>query len=360
MTILNTQEISPVTTHNFFNLRVASAILAVAILVVAIFFTYQSARKDIILIVDGKEQQVYGFGVNVSELLQENSIVFNEYDRIAPTMDTKLVDGLTVNIRYAIPVQLRVGYQEHKLMTAAETIGEVLKDEGISLGKLDLVSPALTEKLNKDTSNIQVDRITTQVIEVKEPIPYEVQRKEDATLLIGLVEEENDGKDGELKKVWEKVYKNGVMTEKKLLSSNVLEEPVHQIIKVGTKKITPPPTVTPSTAPPPAAASSPAVFQVASRGESELRFSKSFNVVATAYTHTGNRTSTGVMPYVGVVAVDPSVIPMGSNLYIEGYGYGKALDVGSAIKGNRIDVFLNSEGQAVQWGRRTVKIYVLE
>ncbi|MBO8138145.1 MAG: 3D domain-containing protein [Desulfotomaculum sp.] len=73
----------------------------------------------------------------------------------------------------------------------------------------------------------------------------------------------------------------------------------------------------------------------ASRAGETLRFVKELDMVATAYTHTGHPTASGQWPIKGVVAVDPDVIPLGTRLYIEHYGYATALDKGGAIKGNR-------------------------
>jgi 3D (Asp-Asp-Asp) domain-containing protein len=61
----------------------------------------------------------------------------------------------------------------------------------------------------------------------------------------------------------------------------------------------------------------------------------------------------------GIVAVDPNVIPMGTRLYVEGYGEAIAADQGGAIKGNRIDLFFDSRSEAMSWGMRTVKVTVL-
>ena len=76
------------------------------------------------------------------------------------------------------------------------------------------------------------------------------------------------------------------------------------------------------------------------------------------------RTSTGfnlkANPGAKVIAVDPSVIPLGSKVYVEGYGYAVASDTGSAIKGNKIDVFVPSKSAAYQWGNKRVKIRVLK
>jgi 3D (Asp-Asp-Asp) domain-containing protein len=83
----------------------------------------------------------------------------------------------------------------------------------------------------------------------------------------------------------------------------------------------------------------------------------SLTVAATAYALPG-RTATGRAVGWGTVAVDPSVIPLGSRLRIPGYGFGVASDVGSAITGARIDVWFPTEGQALAWGNRVVTITV--
>lgn len=81
---------------------------------------------------------------------------------------------------------------------------------------------------------------------------------------------------------------------------------------------------------------------------------------ATAYTWTGNRTATGTWPSRGTVAVDPRVIPLGTELYIDGYGPGTATDTGGAIKGNRIDLYMDTEAECGEFGRRDVKVRFLE
>ena len=78
-------------------------------------------------------------------------------------------------------------------------------------------------------------------------------------------------------------------------------------------------------------------------------------VSATGYALRG-RTATGVQTAPGVVAVDPSVIPLGTRLTIPGYGEGIAADTGGAVHGNVIDLWFSSTSQALQWGRRTITI----
>lgn len=82
-----------------------------------------------------------------------------------------------------------------------------------------------------------------------------------------------------------------------------------------------------------------------------------FEAIATSYCLRG-RTATGTKPRIGTVAVDPRIIPLGSRIYVEGYGWARAEDTGSAIKGKRIDVWLPSRSQALKWGVRKVKVTV--
>jgi 3D (Asp-Asp-Asp) domain-containing protein len=95
---------------------------------------------------------------------------------------------------------------------------------------------------------------------------------------------------------------------------------------------------------------------------------KEITVEATAYTAECEGcigiTKTGVdlnaNPDAKVIAVDPSIIPLGSKVYVEGYGYATAEDTGGAIKGNRIDVFVSEQNDAIQWGRKQVKVTIID
>ena len=97
------------------------------------------------------------------------------------------------------------------------------------------------------------------------------------------------------------------------------------------------------------------------------RAGKEIYVTSTAYTANCNgcsgTTATGINlhanPNAKVIAVDPRVIPLGTKVYVEGYGYAIAADTGGAIKGNKIDVFFPSKSDAYRWGRKKVKIKIL-
>ena len=81
---------------------------------------------------------------------------------------------------------------------------------------------------------------------------------------------------------------------------------------------------------------------------------------ATAYTWTGNQTATGTWPSRGTIAVDPAIIWLGTRLYVEGYGEGIAEDTGGVIKGEILDLYMESEDECWSWGRRTVEVRIIE
>ena len=72
------------------------------------------------------------------------------------------------------------------------------------------------------------------------------------------------------------------------------------------------------------------------------------------------QTASGMKPQVGVIAVDPKVIPLGTKLYIEGYGDAIAGDTGSAIKGNRVDLFMETRENCMEFGRKNVKVWIVK
>ncbi|MCL5290619.1 MAG: 3D domain-containing protein, partial [Firmicutes bacterium] len=143
------------------------------------------------------------------------------------------------------------------------------------------------------------------------------------------------GQNGEEQQTWSVTYHDGQLVSRHLVDRKTVANPTESIVQVGTG-------------------------QTVSRGGETIRFREAMEVTATAYSHTGYNTACGTWPEYGTVAVDPRVIPLGSRLYVEGYGQATALDTGGAIKGSRIDVFLESAGEAGRWGVRTVKVYLLD
>jgi 3D (Asp-Asp-Asp) domain-containing protein len=114
--------------------------------------------------------------------------------------------------------------------------------------------------------------------------------------------------------------------------------------------------------------SKPALFQIGRGGFTPSRGSFSGSRVmtmeATGYdpfppggSGTG-KTASGLMARFGIVATDPRVVPLGTLVFVEGYGFGLAADTGGAIKGNKIDLCFNTRAEAYQWGRKKVRVHV--
>lgn len=167
-------------------------------------------------------------------------------------------------------------------------------------------------------------------------LPYSRLKILDPLQNRGMIRVVQKGENGLLIQTYLVRYEDGVEKDRQVIASIVGKEPVPEITALGTG----------------------ATKMVVSRSVINTR--EVLSVMATAYTHTGNRTFTGKYPQVGTIAVDPRVIPLGSRLWVEGYGYGVAQDTGSSIKGKRVDLFMESGLECRLWGRRQVRVYILE
>ncbi|OYD07787.1 3D domain-containing protein [Paludifilum halophilum] len=245
-------------------------------------------------------------------------------------------------------VSLKVGGEKpKKLKTTETTVGDFLKAEKIEVGKNDQLNAALDQKITNGLAII-IDKIEKRVDKKVEQIDYKTKKKEDPDLPKGEKKVTQEGKKG--KEIYQvtALYKNGksMVTDKKLIDK---VDPVTKIVTVGSGEVEEEPEEKKDT-------------EVASGGSriAGLKYKKSMEGEATGYTATGNKTATGTTPSRGTIAVDPNVIPLGTRLYIPGYGEGVAEDTGGAVNGNTIDLFFESREEAVQWGRRNVTIYILE
>ena len=158
---------------------------------------------------------------------------------------------------------------------------------------------------------------------------------------MGQMKIEKEGKLGENQLVYKVTYHNGKPVKKTFVKETVSSEPVNKVIKKGTKSET---------------------LAASSRGENSRQSSKRkhMSVEASAYTGHGI-TSTGTKPKWGTIAVDPKVIPYGTKIYIPCFDeVFVAEDCGSAIKGNKIDIFMDNEKSMNDWGRQNIEIYLLD
>ncbi|CEP67809.1 G5 domain [Moorella glycerini] len=291
------------------------------------------AWKQVTLQVDGREIASRTFARQVGQFLNEQQITLGPEDVVFPALDAPVTKGMVVTVKRAVLVKIIAGGQEKEILTLPVTVAEVLSKAGVTLQPEDRVTPAVTATVRAGDT-IKVTRVTYKMETVNREINYRVERRPDGELEKGITRLVQRGQKGLQEETYRIVYEDGQEAGRELVATKVVKEPVPEIIAVG-------------------------ALDMASRGGHTFRFERAFWAVATAYTHTGSRTATGVYPRVGTIAVDPKVIPLGTRLYVEGYGFGIAQDVGSAIKGNRIDVFLDTEAATARWGVRRVKVYIL-
>lgn len=271
---------------------------------------YNHFKKDITLVVDGKKKEISTFTGNVEELLIEQEVKYDTNDIINLPLDTKLTDGMNVEV-----TDVMVKIEKESKVVDFET--EIVKDR----------------EMKKGTTSVSVE-----------------------------------GKNGENELLYEVTYHNGKQVGKKFIEENVITNPVNKVVKEGTKeeiKVEEVKEVKKEEEPkiieePVKEETTKEVEQVKETSESSEVSNLGTHMVveSTSYCQ-GSVTATGTQARWGVIAVDPNVIPFGTKVYIPQFDkVFIAEDTGGAIKGNKIDIFMNSESQCIQWGRRTIDIYI--
>lgn len=312
--------------------------MVVVVLFLSLFLVgYADARKEITLVVDGTPRTVKTWRSTVGTLLEQQEIKLALEDQVTPSLDTKLERNMTVTIRHAVPVTLVVGGTAMEVKTAEPTVGQALKSWGVEVDVNDRLDPALDTPITSG-QKITVVKVEEKETKVKVKVPYTVQRRQDSNLELGQTRVDQKGQEGVAEQLITQVWEDGKLVSEKVVSEQVVQAPVSEIVAVGT-------------------------MGTISRGGTEYRYSRVIDAVATAYCPNdvgGSHTAIGIKPRRGIVAVDPRVIPLGTKVYVENYGQALAADTGSAIKGNRIDIFVDSQKEAVNWGRRKVKVYILK
>ena len=299
--------------------------------------------KVITLNVNSQPQEVATNCETVGELLNERHIFLTEDDFLDMGLNQQLYDGMTVWVRKAIDVTVNAGSQTITVHSQPLTVAQALEAAGVEVDDDDVMELPLLSYIYND-STITVNKMETKLEEVLEDIQPKVVTQEVSDLPVGTTAVLNEGTPGQKRTVFSVTYKDGVEVSRELVSSEVVKEPVDKVEGVGSATAT---------------VSSLAYAPTVEDGD--FSGSRVLTCQATAYTWTGNRTATGTWPAEGrTIAVDPSVIPLGTRVYVEGYGYAVAEDTGGAIQGNIIDLYMDSYTDCINWGRRTVTVYILD
>ena len=316
----------------------------------------QAIKIDII--VGGETKTISTTADVVSEILAEANVQIAEHDAVTPAADAEVGPNGIIAIEKAFEVTLVDGKEETKVWSTSTTVADFLKQHNIQLNEFDRVELAMDELILPE-SVIQVVRVEKVTDVVEEETNFAVETKKDDSLLKGKEKVVQAGEKGSVKRTYEVVKENDKEVSRNLLNEEVEKEPTKKVVAVGTKIVT-------ASVPQGKKVVTASVSRGASSSEEPAQ-GKEFYVTATAYTAYCNGcsgiTATGINlkenPNLKVIAVDPSVIPLGSKVWVEGYGYAVAGDTGGAIKGSKIDLFMPSKSQAYDFGRKKVLVKVL-
>lgn len=237
--------------------------------------------------------------------------------------------------------------------TSCKTVKELLSDLKIKVDDDDIVIPNLDTEL-KSEGKISIIKVDVKVIEKEVEAPFKTIKKKNKELTHKQSKILIQGVNGKNKVKCKEYYAGDKLIKEEVIHVETIVKPIDQVFEEGTKD----------------------VF-TNDRGDFTAR--KAIKMVATAYEagprSTGKRpgdkgygiTASGARAKRGTVAVDPRVIPLGTKLYIKSltpgvpdYGFAIAQDTGGAIKGNKIDLFMDTVWECLQFGRRPVMVYILK
>lgn len=237
--------------------------------------------------------------------------------------------------------------------TSCKTVKELLSDLKIKVDDDDIVIPDLDTEL-KSEGKISVIKVDVKVIEKEVEAPFKTIKKKNKELTHKQSKILVQGVNGKNKVKCKEYYAGDKLIKEEVIHVETIVKPIDQVFEEGTKD----------------------VF-TNDRGDFTAR--KAIKMVATAYEagprSTGKRpgdkgygiTASGARAKRGTVAVDPRVIPLGTKLYVKSltpgvpdYGFAIAQDTGGAIKGNKIDLFMDTVWECLQFGRRPVMVYILK
>lgn len=302
------------------------------------------ALWPVVIEVDGESRTVAVFRGSVEDALRQAGVTLGEGDELVPSGVT-VAPGMRVRVIRAFPVYVQSDGEVRVYRAPRGTVADALAGLGIMPGPKDVVKPSLQAPLEPGLV-VRVVRVREQEVVWRETVPYQTLRWAEPSWEKGRTGVLRPGREGVVEHRDLLRYEDGQLVSRTRLSSRTLVEKVDRIIGVGTR----------------------VVWRTINTPMGPVRYREKREMVATAYypgpestgKYADGLTATGMRAGHGVVAVDPRVIPLGTRLYIPGYGFAIAGDVGSAIKGDKIDLGYNTLREALHFGRRKVTVYVLD
>ncbi|KMT22931.1 3D domain-containing protein [Clostridium cylindrosporum] len=324
-------------------------IASLILMLVVSFFVIAGKRKKVTLAYDGRIDILTTNKSTVKGLIEAQNIVLDKEDKISHSLDSNLEKDMKISIKRAVPIKVEEAGKLKEIKTTATTVSDMLKEEKLSISALDKINPGVTAKIQPNMK-INITRVTEKLEANSETIPYTIKKQDDKSLSPGTTKVVKEGANGRREIVFKSVYENGKLISKQKIEEKIVVKPVNKLIASGPKK----------------------VVLTASRGGLDFTYKSIMTMTATAYSQApydptggGSITASGTKVIrnpkgISTVAVDPRVIPLGTKVYVEGYGMAIASDTGGAIKGNKIDLYFNPGSEYERWGKKTVKVYIIK
>lgn len=272
---------------------------------------------------------------SVGEALHREHYTLYLGDQVDPPLGTQTRAGLHVFIQRSTPVVFRFDGETLRTRTRQATVGAALAEQGIMVAGLDRVEPAMTTALAPNMS-VAVVRIREQVEIEQDVVPFETIWVGDNSLPIDQRAVQTQGQAGITRHRYRVRYEDNQVISRTLDTSWVAQEPITRVLAYGRL-------IEPKT------------LQTA---DGEITYWRKVRMYTTAYTAASagrprthpayGRTRIGLTLRTGIVAVDPTVVPLRSWVYVPGYGKGIAGDTGGGVKGKFIDLGY-SEGEYQSW-----------
>lgn len=308
-------------------LDISGIIAAFAVLIVVVVCCTQLIPREVNATINGETSAITTKAWTVEEFLQDEGIRYCSEDYLSLPLTAFIYDGMELTVEHAADYRITADGQTKEYKTLEKTVGQALQEEKIKLGKNDIVEPELDQPV-KDGMTIVVKRVKIEDKTVVEKLPYKTVKKDDPTMNEGEKKVVQKGKDGKAEVTYRIKYIDGKEVSKKKIKTTTIEPKQNKIVKIGTRA-----------------------------NIDGFTYTRTMTVKAYSYTG-GGRTAMGTQARVGEIAVDPSVIPLGTSVYIEGVGVRRAEDTGGNIKGNTIDIYMNTQSECINWGCRYVTIYL--
>lgn len=327
--------------------------LVLATLMTAVIYATHTVRVS-----DGNKTYVITTVFDTPQTAMKKLALSNDYEITSMTQGLYCTD---ITISYYFPLTVTVGNKTETYSVTSGRLGDILTSLGVTIDEYDIVSHSLDSTLSSET-NVDIVDIEYKTETCSETIPCD-SVVEYSDKYYTTTQKVESGRTGSKNVTYSVMYVNGVATSKTVLDEEIITQAVSNKTVIGTKA----PQYASSSSSTISTLSAPSSLKLDSNGV-PLNYSSVKTLRATAYTHTGNKCSTGVWPEPGYVAVDPNEIPYGTKMYIVSadgkyvYGYAIAADTGGFIHGNRtdMDLFMNTESQCVNFGRRDIVVYFLD